>query len=205
MTIEEKNNWAEKLHARGIKNIAVYCGAACGDNPAYKEDAQKIGQALAENGIGLVYGGGNIGLMGAVADAALAAGGYVHGVIPHHLVNKEIAHPGLSILEHVEDMRVRKARMESLSQAFIVLPGGQGTLEEFFEVATMQQLYEGMGPIVLFNTNNFWQPMVDLLRHIAHEGFLMHKYVDGLIICDDVEEMFSRLELWESPGVKFSE
>ncbi|MDO4911008.1 MAG: TIGR00730 family Rossman fold protein [Corynebacterium sp.] len=186
-----------------IKNIAVYCGAAEGNRPEYRADAVAVAEEIAKRGYGLVYGGGDIGLMGAVGDAAMAAGGYVHGVIPHHLADKEIAHSNLSVLERVEDMRVRKARMEQLSQAFIVLPGGSGTLEEFYEIYTMQQLYEGMGPIVLFDTLGYWQPMLRMLEHCVEEGFLMGKYVDALIVTSDINDMFRQLENWVSPGVKY--
>ncbi|MDO4909392.1 MAG: TIGR00730 family Rossman fold protein [Corynebacterium sp.] len=186
-----------------IKNIAVYCGAAEGNRPEYKADAVAVAKAIANHGYGLVYGGGDIGLMGVVADTAMAAGGYVHGVIPHHLADKEIAHSKLSVLERVDDMRIRKARMEQLSQAFVVLPGGSGTLEEFYEIYTMQQLYEGMGPIVLFDTLGYWQPMLRMLEHAVAEGFLMEKYLTGLIVTRDAEDMISQIENWVSPGVKY--
>ena len=146
-----------------LRSICVFCGASTGHDPIYREAAENLGRALAERGIRLVYGGGAVGLMGVVADAAMAAGGEVIGIIPQSLKDAEVGHTGLTRLEVVDGMHARKARMAELSDAFIALPGGLGTLEELFEVWTWGQLgYHGK-PLGLLDTNQFYSKLSHFL------------------------------------------
>lgn len=164
-----------------IRSVCVYCGSASGSRPVYVEAAQALGRTLAESGLTLVYGGGHVGLMGRVADAALAAGGEVIGVIPELLMSKEVGHTGLTRLEVVPDMHRRKQRMADLCDAFIAMPGGAGTLEELFEVYTWAQLGYHRKPIGLLNVEGFYDPLLALLHHTAREGFLREAYIGMLL------------------------
>jgi uncharacterized protein (TIGR00730 family) len=152
--------------------VCVFCGASSGARPSYTAAAQAVGRALAQRGLGLVYGGGKVGLMGALADAALAAGAEVIGVIPDVLVAKELAHPSLSKLHIVRSMHERKALMADLSDAFVALPGGYGTLEEFCEVLTWAQLGLHQKPLGLLNTDDYYQPLLAFFDHAVTERFL---------------------------------
>ena len=154
------------------KSVAVFCAAADGARPEYRAAAAELGRVLAERGIGLIYGGAKVGLMGAVADATLAAGGYVVGVIPHVLVDKEIAHDGLSELHVVDTMHTRKRLIGEKADAFIVLPGGFGTFEELFEVLAWQTLKLHAKPVILLNTLGFYDAMLDFLDICDREGML---------------------------------
>ncbi len=153
-------------------NIAVFCGANTGNDPAILQAAQAMGRIVAQRGMGVVYGGGHVGLMGAVADAALEAGGKVIGVIPGFMVEKELAHQGLTELLIVKDMHERKMRMHELSQAVIALPGGFGTMDEVFELLTWRQLGLHQKPIGLLNVNGFYSPLLDQVARMEQDGFL---------------------------------
>ncbi len=155
-----------------IRRVCVFCGSRPGDHPDYARAAREVGTTLAKESIGLVYGGGKTGLMGEVADAALRAGGEVIGVIPEHLEGREIAHEGLADLRVVGSMHERKAMMADLADAFIGLPGGLGTLEEFFEVATWNQLGIHAKPTVLLNVRGYYDVLDRFLEHAVAEGFL---------------------------------
>jgi hypothetical protein len=155
-----------------MKSVCIFCGSNKGLRPAYAEAAQQMGEALALRGIGLVYGGGNVGLMGIVADAALAAGGEVIGVIPKALVAKELAHTGLTDLRVVGSMHERKALMAELSDAFVALPGGYGTFEEFCEVLTWAQLGLHRKPCGLLNVEGYYDHLIALFDHALGEEFL---------------------------------
>lgn len=160
-----------------MKRICVFCGSNAGNNPVYRAEAEKLGRLLAARGIELVYGAGNIGLMGAVADACLEAGGTVIGVIPEALMGKEVAgrpvdHRTLTRIEVVDSMHTRKARMAELSDGFIALPGGFGTFEEFCEILTWGQLGFHVKPMGLLNVNGFYDPLLKLFDHAVNEGFL---------------------------------
>ena len=160
-----------------MRRLCVFCGSNAGHDPRYRAAAEQLGRLLAERGIELVYGGGNVGLMGAVADACLAAGGTVIGVIPEALVGKEVAgrhvdHRTLTRLEVVDSMHTRKARMAELADGFIALPGGFGTFEEFCEILTWGQLGFHAKPIGLLNVNGFYDPLLALFDHVVREGFL---------------------------------
>jgi len=154
------------------KSVAVFCAAAEGARKEYRAAAEELGRALAKRGVGLIYGGAKVGLMGAVADAALAAGGYVVGVIPHVLVDLEVAHEGISELHVVDTMHTRKALMGEKANAFVVLPGGFGTFEELFEVLAWQTLKLHEKPVVLLNVEGFYDTMLAFLDVCELEGML---------------------------------
>ena len=155
-----------------MKTLCVYCGSNAGSDPAYATLARDLGTRLARDGIALVYGGGNVGLMGIVADAVLAGGGEVIGVIPQQLVDWEVAHKGVTRLEVVDSMHTRKARMFELADGFIALPGGFGTLDELFEMLTWRQLGLGKKPCAFLEANGFWQPLMAMLDTMVRERFL---------------------------------
>jgi uncharacterized protein (TIGR00730 family) len=163
------------LNSKAVRRVAVYCGSANGNDPAFLAEAQALGAAIAAAGLGLVYGGASVGLMGAVADAALAGGAEVIGVLPDVLAGKEIAHSGLTQLELVQTMHERKARMAELADAFLVLPGGYGTLEELLEVVTWAQLRLHNKPVVLVNTVGYWDGLLAFLDTAVEAGFLKAK------------------------------
>jgi uncharacterized protein (TIGR00730 family) len=160
---------------KAARRVAVYCGSANGNNPAFLAEAQALGAAIAAAGLGLVYGGASVGLMGAVADAALAGDAEVIGVLPDILAGREIAHNGLTSLELVSTMHERKARMAELADAFLVLPGGYGTLEELLEVVTWAQLQLHAKPCILINTVGYWDGLLAFLDTAVASGFLKPK------------------------------
>lgn len=179
-----------------LRSICVFCGASPGATPIYQEAAEALGRHLAERGIRLVYGGGAVGLMGMVADAALAAGGEVIGIIPQSLKEAEIGHKGLTRLEVVDGMHARKARMAELSDAFIALPGGLGTLEELFEVWTWGQLgYHGK-PLGLLEVNGFYEPLLTFLDHLVQERFVRPQHREMLQRASSPAELIDALQVW---------
>jgi len=155
-----------------VKRVAVYCGSSPGSDPAYLAEAKRLGSAIADAGLALVYGGASVGLMGAVADAALAGGAKVIGVLPKILSGSEIAHQRLTRLELVPTMHERKARMVKLADAFLMLPGGYGTLDEMIEIVTWKQLRMHAKPCVLINTASYWDPLLAFLDRSVEAGFL---------------------------------
>ncbi len=171
--------------ARSFSRIAVYCGSSSSVDPAYLVAAREVGRALAGRGIGVVYGGGRVGLMGAVADGALEAGGEVIGVITDKLVGLEVGHGGLTRREVVRTMHQRKTLMAELSDAFIALPGGLGTFEELFEAATWTQLNDHLKPVGLLNMRGYYDGLVTFLRHAQAEQFIRPTH--GSIISEDAE------------------
>lgn len=181
--------------------LCVFCGSGAGNQPYYLEAAQQLGTTLANAGITLVYGGAQVGLMGAVADAALAAGGQVIGVIPQHLVERELAHTGLTELRQVSSMHERKAMMADLSDGFIALPGGVGTFEELFEVWTWAQLGHHQKPCALLNAGGYYDKLIDFLDHAMNEGFMKQAYREMLIVAPDVESLMAKVKAYEPPKV----
>ncbi len=173
--------------------VAVYCGANVGASPRFAQVARELGDGLARNGIGVVYGGASRGLMGAVADAALAAGGEVIGVLPRSLGHREIAHPRITELHIVDTMHERKSRILDLSDAIAVLPGGIGTLDEFFEAFTWAQIGIHSKPMALIDVDGFYQPLVAHLRNSVDAGFLSRERLDSLSICTDAESFLNFL------------
>jgi uncharacterized protein (TIGR00730 family) len=170
------------------RRVAVYCGSADGNDPAFLAEARALGATIAAAGLGLVYGGANIGLMGAVADAALESGAEVVGVLPEVLRGREIAHTGLTRLELVPTMHQRKARMAQLADAFLVLPGGYGTLEELLEVVTWAQLRMHMKPCILINTSGYWNGLLSFLDTAVTAGFLKPHNRALLQVANDAHE-----------------
>jgi uncharacterized protein (TIGR00730 family) len=173
--------------------VCVFSGSLPGVQPIYSRAAGSLGRALARRGLGLVYGGASVGLMGAVADAALGDGGQVIGIIPETLVSKEIAHSGLSELRVVSSMHERKAAMADLADAFIALPGGLGTLEELFEVVTWAQLGLHTKPIGLLDVAGFYQPLLSALQHMVAEGFIPASHMQLLVACSEPEALLDAL------------
>ena len=169
--------------------ITVYCGSGKGNDPAFARAAEKLGQWICRSGHGLVYGGGNIGLMGIVADVVLAGGGEVTGVIPEFLIEHEKGHEGLHTLEVVETMSQRKNRMMELGDAFLAMPGGTGTLEEIAEVISLARLDLHNKPCVFYNVGNFYQPMKDMLQTMVEAGFLPGETADRFRFIEEPEEL----------------
>ena len=173
--------------------ICLFCGAKPGNDPAFVALAAEVGTALARRGWQLVYGGGGVGLMKAAADAALAAGGEVIGVIPDLLMQREVGHTGLTRLEIVDDMAVRKTRMLELSDGFLTLPGGFGTLDELFEVVTLRQLGQHAKPIVLADPGGYWQPMMAACAAMSRTGLIAERDLALIDVCPTVETALDRL------------
>ncbi|WP_414472825.1 TIGR00730 family Rossman fold protein [Microvirga sp. M2] len=181
--------------------LCVFCGSSAGQDPVYVETARVLGETLARNGIELVYGGASVGLMGAVADAVLAAGGRVVGVMPQSLVDKEIAHAGLSDLRVVGSMHERKALMAELSDGFIALPGGLGTFEELFEVWTWAQLGYHKKPCALLNAAGFYDKLADFLDDVVERGFIKPIHRAMLIVHDEPAALIDAIRRYEPPKV----
>ncbi|MGE8500471.1 MAG: TIGR00730 family Rossman fold protein [Pseudomonas sp.] len=180
-----------------LRSICVFCGASPGAQPIYRHAAEALGRHLAEQGLRVVYGGGAVGLMGVVADAAMAAGGEVIGVIPQSLERAEIGHTGLTRLEVVDTMHTRKARMAELSDAFIALPGGLGTLEELFEVWTWGQLGYHSKPLGLLDVNGFYSKLGDFLDHLVQERFVRAEHRGMLQLSETPDELLQTLRQWQ--------
>ena len=174
-----------------MKTLCVYCGSNAGNNPVYAEQARVLGRTMAEQGLVLVYGGGNVGLMGIVADAVLGHGGEVIGVIPQQLVDWEVAHRGVTRLEVVDSMHTRKQRMFELSDGFIALPGGFGTLDEMFEMLTWRQLGLGKKPCAFLDVQGFWQPLMTMLDTMVRERFLHADQRTDMWDGDDIDAMLA--------------
>ena len=177
-----------------VASLCVFCGSRTGRNPAYAEVARGLGAGLAQRGITLVYGSGGIGLMEALADAVLAGGGKVIGVIPEHLARLEVAHPGLTEAVVTQDMHSRKRTMFDRADGFVVLPGGYGTLDEFFEVLTWKQLGLHEKPIIILDSEGYWAPLRDLLDHVSAEDFGPAATPGLATVVRTVEELFRVLE-----------
>ena len=182
-----------------ITSLCVYCGSSPGRQPAYLEAARALAEALVRRGVGLVYGGARVGVMGALADAALAAGGTVTGVIPRALAGKEIAHDGLSELIVTESMHARKTIMAERSDACIALPGGIGTLEELFEAWTWTQLGFHRKPCGVLNTLGYFDALIQFVDHSVAEGYLKQTHRDILLVDADPDTLLDRLEQYEPP------
>lgn len=176
-----------------MKNIAVYCGSGAGNDPAFAEGAKALGRAMVSAGYGLVYGGGNVGLMGIIADEVLALGNEVIGVIPHALHARELAHLGCTQLIAVDTMHERKALMMKHSDAFIAMPGGIGTLEELFEVLTWYQLTFHQKPVGILNTNGYYDQLLGFLEHAADEAFIREGLADLLVVSADPDQLVKHL------------
>jgi len=182
-----------------MKRICVFCGSSVGVKPVYAEAARDMGRLIASRGIGLVYGGGNVGLMGVIADAALEAGGEVIGVIPHALADREIAHAGLTNLHVVDSMHTRKAMMAELADAFVAMPGGVGTFEEFFEAVTWTQLGLHRKACGLLNVDSFYTPLALFIDQAVTDGFIRPVHRQGIVVDSDPERLLDTLSTIELP------
>ncbi len=172
-----------------INKITVFCGARSGDNPKFEAAAYKLGEDAAKNDMTIIYGGGATGLMGAVANGALSVGGDVIGVMPQFLIDREIAHTGVSDMRVVQNMHERKLELESLGDAIIMMPGGAGTLEEFFEVFTWGQLGLHEKPIGILNIDGYFDPLKEVIYNAINQGFLEERYLDMLFVSDNLTDI----------------
>ena len=177
-----------------MNRLAVYCGSSMGTDPAFADTAHALGQEMARRGIALVYGGGKLGLMGVVADAVLDGGGEVYGVIPQALVDVEVAHRGLTELYAVANMHERKAKMTELTDAFVAIPGGIGTLDELFEAWTWNALGYHSKPFALLNVHGFWDSMITFLDHVTASGFMSPARRAQLIVAHGIGETIDKLD-----------
>ena len=179
--------------------VALYCGSRAGNKPIYLEKAIQLSQGLAEHGFGLVYGGASTGLMGQVADTMIQHGGEAVGVIPEFMLDYEIAHPQLTELHIVTSMHQRKAMMADRACAFVALPGGLGTFEEILEIATWGQLNQHQKPMMLYNVNGFYNPLIAQLDLAVQEGFLPPQHRAKLIICEHADQIYTTLLNLDAP------
>ncbi len=175
--------------------VAVYCGSRSGNDEVYEKAARDLGQALAENGLGLVYGGASIGLMGAVADEVVNAGAQAVGVIPTFMLKHEIAHEKLTRLHLTDTMHTRKTVMAEYADAFVTLPGGLGTLEEIMEIATWRQLYQHEKPMIILNINGFYDKLIEHLEYTTEQGFMKQQDLDRLVVCNTIDEAIDLLHM----------
>jgi uncharacterized protein (TIGR00730 family) len=190
-----------------VERVCVFCGSSAGRRAAYLEAARAFGAEVARRGLGLVYGGGRVGLMGAIADGALAGGGEVIGVIPRQLVDRELAHGGLADLRVVGSLHERKALMAELADAFVALPGGFGTLDELLEQLTWSQLGVHSKPVGLYDVEGYWRPLIALARHVTEQGFVREADVAAIAVAEAPGPLLDRLEqlaLAERPRPRWS-
>ena len=177
-----------------MRRVCVFCGASSGRRAAFADAARSFGGAAAARGLGVVYGGGKVGLMGALAEGALAGGGEVVGVIPQELVERELAHEGLSELHVVGSLHERKALMAELADAFVALPGGYGTLDELMEQLTWSQLGLHSKPVGLLDVADYWRPLIAFARHATEEGFVRGPDLAAIAVSDDADALLGELE-----------
>ncbi len=177
-----------------MKKICVFTGAAQGTNPDYKDAAFQLGKMIAARSLGLVYGGGKRGLMGAVADGVLANNGYVTGIIPKFLENVEVGHKGVTDLHVIDTMHERKAMMYDMSDAFVIMPGGLGTLDETMEIITWRQLGLHNKPIIIANLNGYWDPMLMMVQNVIDQGFMHHGQTGHFEQANTLDEIADRLD-----------
>ena len=182
-----------------MKRLCVFCGSSPGNDPAYAEAARALGRAIAEAGMGLVYGGGRVGLMGIVADSAMAAGAEAIGVIPQGLFDKEVGHKGLTELRVVDSMHTRKAMMADLADGFVALPGGIGTLEELFEIWTWGQLGDHAKPFALLNVGGFYDPLATFLDRLVETGFVKPEHRGMLVTGDEPTALIAAMRAYRPP------
>ncbi|MFC7348409.1 TIGR00730 family Rossman fold protein [Chryseobacterium zhengzhouense] len=184
-----------------MKSITVFCGSSFGSEEIYKEQAYWVGKTLAKENIRLIYGGANVGLMGAVADGTIQNGGKAIGVLPHFLQSKEIAHTNLTELILVETMHERKTKMNELSDGVVVLPGGYGTLEEFFEMITWAQLGLHKKPIAILNIDGFYDDLMKMVQTMVDKGFLKQINQEMLLVSDNIDELLEKMKNYQAPTV----
>ncbi len=185
-----------------VRAICVYCGSSNRVDERHKDSARRIGREIGERGLQLVYGGGRVGLMGIAADATLAAGGEVIGIIPGHIQELEVEHTGLTELHVVDSMHTRKRLMFDRSDAFVVLPGGLGTLDETFEIITWKQLGLHDKPVIIVDADGYWRPMLDMLEHMIGAGFARPEHRGLFRVVEDVDAVFDALALEPEPVIE---
>ena len=185
-----------------MKQVCIFCGSYKGTQPIYITAAHAMGRGLAQRGLGLVYGGGRVGLMGAVADGTLAGGGKAVGIIPQSLVDRELAHKGLSELHVVDSMHTRKAMMADIADAFIAMPGGFGTLDELFEIITWAQLGFHHKPIALLNIGGYFDTMLTFIEHMATEGFIKPEHRNAMLVKNQVDDLLDSLLTYQPPQLE---
>lgn len=182
-----------------MRSVCVFCGASSGHDPAFASAAASFGQLLAGEGIELVWGGGNVGLMGIVADSVLAEGGRTYGVIPSFMAERELAHPQATELVVVDSMHARKAAMADRADAFVALPGGFGTLDELFEIVTWAQLHIHAKPVGLLNVRGFFDPLLAMVRHMSFEGFIKQPHLGLLHVAENPADLLRSMRAHEAP------
>ena len=184
-----------------MKKICIFCGSSMGFNPIYKEKAAELGHVLADNGCELLYGGGSVGLMKIIADIMMERHCKVTGTITQHLLDMRVGHPEIDELIVVESMAERKKILEDMADGFIAMPGGIGTMDEFFEAYVLSQLRVFDKPVALFNVNGYYDGIVEFIQHIAEEGFMRKEHADNLIISDDPKELLAKMEQFQPADV----
>lgn len=184
-----------------MKSIAVFCGSSSGNNGIYKEQAVLLGETLAQKRIRLIYGGGKVGLMGVIANAALGAGGHVTGVIPGFLQTREVAHDNLTEMFRVDSMHERKALIDKLCDGVIAMPGGFGTLDELFEMLTWGQLGLHQKPVGLLNINGYFSHILKAIETMVNEGFLKEINRDMVLVCEDIHDLLHKMSTYRPPDV----
>ena len=184
-----------------MKKICIFCGSSMGFDPIYKEKAAELGQVLADNGCELLYGGGSVGLMKIVADVMMERHCKVTGTITQHLLDMRVGHPEISELIVVETMAERKKILEDMADGFIALPGGIGTMDEFFEAFVLSQLRVFDKPVALFNVNGYYDGLVEFIQHIAKEGFMRKEHADNLIVSDDPNVLLEKMAQFQPADV----
>ncbi len=184
-----------------MKSIAVFCGSSSGNNGIYEEQAVLLGETLAQKRIRLIYGGGKVGLMGVIANAALGAGGHVTGVIPGFLQTREVAHDNLTEMFRVDSMHERKALIDKLCDGVIAMPGGFGTLDELFEMLTWGQLGLHQKPVGLLNINGYFSHILKAIETMVNEGFLKEINRDMVLVCEDIHDLLHKMSSYRAPDV----
>ena len=184
-----------------MKKICIFCGSSMGFDPIYKEKAAELGQVLADNGCELLYGGGSVGLMKIIADVMMQRHCKVTGTITQHLLDMRVGHPEIDELIVVETMAERKKILEDMADGFIALPGGIGTMDEFFEAFVLSQLRVFDKPVALYNVNGYYDGLVEFIGHIAHEGFMRKEHADNLIVSDDAQDLLDKMKQFQPADV----
>lgn len=184
---------------RTFSSVCVYCGSSSGADPSFGHAAEELGHLIADRGLRLIYGGGHVGLMGRLADSVLARGGEAHGVITRALQDKEVAHAGLTELDVVDTMHERKARMSDLADGFLMLPGGFGTLDEYFEALTWTQLGVHSKPCAILDVDGYFEPLIDFIRHATTKRFVRSEHRDMVIAGTDPGAVLDAMASWQRP------
>ena len=184
-----------------MKKICIFCGSSMGFDPIYKEKAAELGHVLADHGCELLFGGGSVGLMKVIADVMMERGCKVTGTITKHLLDMHVGHDGIDELIVVDSMAERKKILEDMADGFIALPGGIGTMDEFFEAYVLSQLRVFDKPVALYNVNGYYDGIVEFIKHIADEGFMRREHAENLIVSDDAKDLLTKMEQFEPADV----